>query len=168
MSEKDLTLVDAIQMALESEKKAVTAYSDAAKNAPHKALEGLFNDLASYEQHHYDKLAELALSLAKKGKYIIYEVSSITISPQSEIEISGVAGDVLGGEKVSMMDVLTMAQDIEQALGKHYAALAEQTSDRDGKAMFEWLAKEEQSHLKLLNTAYWNLNDRGVLAWPGM
>jgi rubrerythrin len=66
------------------------------------------------------------------------------------------------------MDVLTMAQDIEQQLDKQYSALAEQTSDRNGKAMFEWLAKEEQGHLKLLTTVYWNLNDRGVLAWPSL
>jgi rubrerythrin len=168
MSEKDLTLVDAIQMALESEKKAVTAYSDAAKNARHKALERLFIGLAGLEQHHYDKLVALAASLQKKGTYIIYEVSSITIPPQSEIEIAGVADDILSGGKVSLMDVLTMAQTIEQKLDKQYAALAEQTSDRDGKAMFEWLAKEERSHLKLLTDVYWNLNDRGVLVWPGL
>jgi len=166
MSEKDLTLVDAIQMALESEKKAVAAYSDAAKNAPHKALEGLFNDLASYEQHHYDKLAELSLSLAKKGKYVVYERYPISIPPQSEV--AGVAKDVLTGSKVSLMDVLTSAQDIEKQFDKQYTAMAAQTSDRDGKDMFEWLAKEERGHLKLLTDVYWNLNDRGVLAWPGM
>jgi rubrerythrin len=168
MNDKDLTVVDAIQIALESEKKAAAAYSDAAKNAPHVALEGLFNGLAGLEQHHYEKVAELAASLQKKAKYIIYEASSINISPQSEIEIAGIAGDVLGGKKASMMDVLTMAQDIEKQLDKRYSALAEQTSDQDGKAMFEWLAKEEQSHLELLTTVYWNLNDRGVLAWPGL
>ena len=168
MSDQDLTLVDAIQIALESEKKAAAAYSDAAKTAPHVALERLFSGLASLEQHHYDKVAELAASLQKKAKYIVYEASSISIPAQSEIEISGVAGDILGGKKVSMMDVLTMGQNIEQQLGKRYAALAEQTTDRDGKAMFEWLAKEEESHLKLLTTVYWNLNDRGVLAWPAM
>jgi len=168
MSGQDLSVADAIQMALESEKRAAVAYSDAAKNAPHGALERLFSDLAGLEQHHYDKVAELAASLQKKGKYIVYEGSSISIPAQSEIEITGVAGDVLGGKKVSLMDVLTMAQGIEVQLDKRYTVLAQQTSDRDGKAMFEWLAKEEQSHLKLLTTVYWNLNDRGVLAWPGM
>ena len=143
MSEQDLTVVDAIQMALESEKKAAVAYGDAAKNAPHVALEKLFSGLAGLEQHHYDKVSELAVSLQKKGKYIVYEASSIAIPAQSEIQIAGVAGDVLGGKKVSMMDVLTLAQEIEQQLDKRYSALAEQTSDRDGKAMFEWLAKEE-------------------------
>ena len=168
MSEQDLTLVDAMQIALEAEKRAVAAYSDAAINAPHVALQGLFNGLVGLEQHHYDKLVELATALQKKGQYIIYEASSISILPQSEIQIAGIAGDVMSGGKVSMMDVLTMAQDIEKRLDKQYAALAEMTSDPDGKSMFEWLAEEEQGHLKLLTTVYWNLNDHGVLAWPSL
>lgn len=168
MSEQDLTLVDAIQIALQAEKEAVVAYSDAARNAPHVALERLFSGLADFEQHHYDKVAELAASLQKKGKYIVYEASSISIAPQSEVELAKDAADVLGGKKVSLMDVLTMAQNVEQQADKRYSALAEQTSDRDGKAMFQQLAKEEQSHLKLLTTVYWSLNDRGVLAWPGL
>jgi len=168
MSEQDLNVVDAIQMALESEKRAAAAYTGAAKKAPHVALERMLNSLATLEQHHYDKVSELAASLQKKGKYIVYEASSISIPPQSEIEIAGIAGDVLSGEKVSLMDVLTVALNIEKQLSKTYAALAERTSDRDGKAMFEWLAKEEQAHLKLLNKAYWNLDALGVLAWPGL
>ena len=65
------------------------------------------------------------------------------------------------------MDILTMAQEIEKSASTKYKALAEQTSDKDGKAMFVQLAKEEQSHLKILTEVYWNLNDRGVWAWPG-
>jgi rubrerythrin len=168
MADQNLTVVDALQMALESEKRAVVAYGDAAKKASHVALERLFSGLAGLEQHHYDKVAELVASMQKKNKYIVYEASSISIAPQSEIEIAGVAGDVLGGNMVSLMDVLTMAQGIEHQLDKRYSDLAEQTSDRDGKAMLEWLAKEERSHLKLLTTVYWNLNDHGVLAWPGL
>ena len=159
-------MVDAIQLALESEKRAIAAYSQIAKDAPHVALEKLFSGLASYELHHYDKLAELALSLARKGKYVVYERCSISIPPQSEV--AGVAKDLLTGSKVSLMDVLTSAQDIEKQFDKQYTALAAQTSDRDGKEMFEWLAKEERGHVKLLTTVYWNLNDRGVLAWPGL
>ena len=58
-----------------------------------------------------------------------------------------------------------MAQNVEQQAGKKYAALAEQTSDSDGKAMFEQLAQEEQNHLRLLTKVYWNFNG-GVWAWP--
>ena len=166
MSEGNLTLTDAVQLALEAEQKAVTLYKDAAIKGANMAIERLFNLLADFEQHHVTKLTELAASLEKKGKFIVYEGYQTPIPAQSEIKISGRAAEVLEASKVSLMDILTMAQDIEKAAGKKYAALAEQTSDKDGKAMFLRLAKEERSHLNILTEVYWNLNDRGVWAWP--
>ena len=165
MSEQNLSLVDAIQIAMEAEKQAVALYKDAAQKTANMVIQPLFNNLADFEQHHYDKLAELVASLQEKGKFIVYEGYSLPIPAQSEIKISEEAADVLAAQKVSMMDILTMAQNVEQQAGKRYTALAEQTSDADGKAMFEWLAKEEQTHLRLLTEVYWNLNDRGVWAW---
>ena len=168
MSEQNLTLVDAIQIAMEAEKQAVALYKDAAGKAANTVLEGLFVRLADFEQHHYDKLTELVASLRKKKTFLAYEGYSVPIPAQSEIKVSGEAAEILGGGKVSMMDVITMAQNVEEHAAKRYAALAEQTSDVDGKAMFETLAKEEQKHLRLLTEVYWNLNDRGVWAWSGM
>ena len=166
MSEKSMTLTDAIQTAIEAEMKAVTVYKDAAEKAANTAVEKLFGQLADFEQHHVDKLNELIVSLQKKKKFVVYEGYSRPIAAQSEIQISGKAAEVLKAAKVSLMDIITMAQEIEKSAGKKYEALAEQTSDKDGKAMFVQLAKEEQGHLKILTEVYWNLNDRGVWAWP--
>ena len=167
MSEQDLTLVDAIHLAMEAEKQAVTLYKDAAQKAANLAIERLFSHLVDFEQHHYDKLAELVASLEKRKKFVVYEGYSTPIPAQSEVKISGRAAEVLEAKKVSLMDILTMAQNVEKSAGDKYAALAEQTSDKDGKAMFQRLAKEEQNHLHQLTEVYWNLNDRGVWAWPG-
>ncbi len=166
MSKENLTLTDAIQTAMEAEMKAVTVYRDAAQKAANTVVAKLFEQLADFEQHHVDKLNELIESLQKKGKYVVYEGYSRPIAAQSEIQISGKAAKVLEAVKVSLMDILTMAQEIEKSAGKKYEALAEQTSDKEGKAMFIQLAKEEQSHLKILTEVYWNLNDHGVWAWP--
>ena len=68
MSEQALSLVDAIQLAMEAEKQAVTVYKDAAQKTASMVIERLFNSLADFEQHHYDKLTELAASLQKKGQ----------------------------------------------------------------------------------------------------
>jgi len=163
---ENLTLTDAIQTAMEAELKAVEVYSEAAEKAAHTAAAKLFGQLADFEQHHADKLNELIESLQKKGKYLVYEGYARPIAAQSEIHVSGRAAEVLEAAKVSLMDILTMAQEIEKSASKKYEALAEQTSDKDGKAMFNLLAKEEQSHLKILTEVYWNLNDRGVWAWP--
>jgi rubrerythrin len=165
MSEQSLTLANAVQMAVEAEKQAVEFYRDAAQKAGKAVIARLFNNLADFEQQHYDKVAELALSLQKKGKFILYEGSSLSIPAQSEIAISQTGGDALKATQVSMMSVITLAQNVEQQADKRYSALAERTTDPDGKAMFQRLAKEEQSHLRLLTEVYWNLNDRGVWAW---
>ena len=167
MSEQDLTLVDAIQIAMEAEKQSVTLYKDAAQNAPNTVIEGLFSYLAEFEQVHYDKLVELAASLRKRKKFIVYEGYPLPIPAQSEIETSEESARVLAAKRVSMMDVLTMAQKVEEQAAKRYTSLAEKTSDADGKAMFERLAKEEQKHLRLMTEVYWNVNDRGVWAWSG-
>jgi hypothetical protein len=104
--------------------------------------------------------------VATEEQFTVYEGYSALIPAQSEIKISGRAAEVLEARRVSLMDILTMAQDVEKAAGKKYAALAEQTLDKDGKTMFRQLAKEEQNHLRQLTEVYWNLNDRGVWAWP--
>jgi multidrug efflux pump subunit AcrA (membrane-fusion protein) len=57
-------------------------------------------------------------------------------------------GDVvaaLEATKLSIMDVLTAAQNIEKEVGKRYSALADQATDRDTKATFRKLAQEEAS-----------------------
>ncbi len=165
MNEQNLTLVDAIQIAMEAEKQAIAMYSDAAEKTVNIIIQKLFSNLAAFEQHHYDKLAELVASLQKKNRFIVYEGYPLPIQAQSEISVSSEAMEVLQAQKVSMMDVITLAQNAEKGAWRKYEDLAEQTSDADGKAMFKQLAKEEQGHLRLLTEVYWNLNDRGVWSW---
>jgi rubrerythrin len=166
MSEQDFKLSNAVEMALASEKRAVAAYSEAAENAPHVALKSLFTGLSGIEQYHYDKLAELALSLRKQGKFIAYEPCSISIEELPQVEIASVTKDVLSGKKVSLMDVLTSAQDIEKEFEELYTSLAGKTSDPEGKAMFEWLAKEEHRHLEIMTKLYWNVSHHGLPSSP--
>ncbi|MBN1937352.1 MAG: hypothetical protein JW934_22030 [Anaerolineae bacterium] len=165
MSVQNLTLVDAIQIAMEAEKQAIALYSDAAEKTASIIVQKLFVNLAAFEQHHYDKLAELVASLQKKNKFIVYEGYPLPIQAQSEIGVSPEAMNVLQAKKVSMMDVITLAQNAERGAWQKYEDLAERTSDSDGKAMFRQLAKEEQGHLRMLTEVYWNLNDRGVWSW---
>ena len=168
MSEQNTTLADAVRLAAEAEKNAVEFYRDAAQKASNSALQRLFFGLSELEQLHYDKVVEMTLSLQKSGKILFYDGCALVLPAQSEIDLAKAAGDALEATKLSMMDVVTAAQNIEKAVGKQYTELAEQTSDPDAKAVFLKLAKEEDRHLKLLTGVYWNLNDHGVLAWPSM
>jgi rubrerythrin len=165
MSEQMSPLVHAVRLAATAEKEAVEFYKDAAQKVSKKVLQRLFLGLSQLEQLHYDKVTELAESLQKKGKFVLYEGSALTIPEQSEIDLAEDAGETLQSTKLSVMDVITAAQNIEVAADKRYTELAEQTSDSDGKAMFERLAREEKRHLDLLTKLYWTVNQRGALAW---
>jgi rubrerythrin len=168
MSEQDLSLAQSMRLAADAEQKSADFYREAAKNASNAALERLFGGLADFEQLHYDQVIKLTRSLQKEGKFLFYEGSSLTIPEQAAIELPAEATDALEATKLSLMDVVTAAQNMETGLSKSYADLANQVSDPDGKAMFRQLAKEEQQHLRLLTEVYWNLNDRGVLKWPSL
>ncbi len=156
---QDLNLLDAIKIAMEAERKAATFYSDAAKKT-NSVGRGLLNQLAEFERHHYDILAELQESLRDRGAFIEYEGKELMIPAPSEVQTTEEP------DKMSMMEVITLALNIEREARGRYEALAEQTSDPSGKAMFERLAEEEQTHYVILSNAYWSLNDRGVWKWP--
>ena len=68
-------------------------------------------------------------------------------------------------DKMSAMRIITMAMEIKSKAKERYAALAEQTTDSDGQAMFDRLAEEEHANHRILSAAYWSLNNRGVWAW---
>jgi rubrerythrin len=168
MSEQNSSLAYAVRLAAEAEQEAVEFYRNAAQNTEHPAIKRLFSGLADFEQLHYAKVVEMTLALQKKGKLLFYEGCALVIPEQSEIDMAKEAGDALEASKLSMMDVLTAAQNIEKNVGKRYTELAEQTTEPNTKAVFEKLAGEEAKHLRLLTDVYWNLNDRGVLVWPSM
>jgi rubrerythrin len=168
VSEKDLSLAQSVRLAADTELKSVDFYRNAAQKASRESLKRLFNGLADFEQLHHDQVIALALSLQKEGKFLFYEGCSLSIPAQSAIEVSPEAREALEATRLSLMAVITAAQNVEVHAAKSYAELANQVSDPDGQAMFRQLAKEEQQHLRLLTDVYWNLNDHGVIEWPSL
>jgi len=160
MTTQELSLSDAIQIAMEAEKKAAALYTDAVDQTSNPLGKRLFKKLAEMEQYHYDKLLDLATSLEEKGVFINYEAQVLPFSAEGE------GKSLPEPQKMSMMKIITVAQEIEQQAETKYAQLATQTADPDGKAMFEQLAKEEHDHYRLLSQVYWNLNNHGVWSWP--
>lgn len=159
MTEQNLDLMDAIEIAMEAERQAAAFYADAAKKTETLG-KGLLEKLAEFERHHYDILADLKKSLRDQGAFIGYEGRELTIPAPSEVQVNAEP------DKMSMMGIITTALDIERQAEERYAALAEQTGDPDGQAMFKRLAKEEHKHHDILSKAYWSLNNYGVWVRP--
>jgi len=160
MNDKDLSLQDALQIAKAAEQKAADLYADAAQKTANPLAQELFNKLAEFEHHHYDKLVNLEESLRENGAFIDYE------GPEIKLSTSGEVKRIEEPNRKSAMAIITMAIDIEQEAEKRYTELADQTSDPDGRLMFEQLAEEEHNHYLILSDAYWSLNDRGVWEVP--
>jgi rubrerythrin len=159
MTNQNITLLDAIKIAMEAEKKAAAFYADAAQKT--KTLgRGILEQLAEFERHHYTILAKLQQSLRDQGAFIDYEGEELTFPAPSEVQTTAEP------DKMSMMGIITTALGIETEAEKRYNALAEQTSDPAGRSMFRRLAQEENKHHKILKDAYVNLNNHGTWVWP--
>jgi rubrerythrin len=159
MAEQDITLLDAIKIAMEAENKAAAFYADAAQKTETLGR-GLLEQLAEFERHHYAILAKLEQSLRDQGAFIDYEGKELAFPAPSEAQTTAEPN------KMSMMGIITTALEIETEAEKRYTALAEQTGDPAGQSMFRRLAQEENKHYKILRDAYVSLNDRGVWVWP--
>ena len=159
MTEQNLDLLDAIKIAMEAEKKAAAFYADAAQKTETLGRK-LLEQLAEFERHHYDILVKLEQSLREQEAFIGYEGREMTVPTPSEVQTTAEP------DKMSMMGIITTALGIETEAEKRYTALAGQTSDPDGKAMFEKLAKEEHRHHAILSEAYWSLSNHGTWVPP--
>jgi rubrerythrin len=159
MTHQDLNLADTIRIAMEAEQKAAALYGDAAQKTSNPLGQRLFNRLAEFERHHYDKLLALQESLREQGAFTEYEGEELSLPAPGEVE------GIPEPHKMSMMKIVTMAQEVERKAEERYVALAGQTTDPTGQAMFKRLAEEEQAHFRLLRDVYWNLNDHGTWSW---
>jgi len=159
MTNLNLNLSKAIQLAMETEKSASEFYADAAtKIGP--IGKKLFEELAEFELHHYKKLATLRKALIDEGVFIKYDGKNLPVPDQPRKE------KVSEDEKLSMMNIITMAIDAEKRAEDSYIDMAEQTEDPDGKEMFHMLANEENQHYRILRGVYWNLNQTGEWKYP--
>ena len=161
MTSRDLDLLDAIQMAKEIELKAAALYADASQKTFNPLGRGLFEELARFERHHYDKLVELEKSLRGEGAFAGYEGRELAM------DVPGEVGSIKEVERMSAMEIITMSRDIEREAEKRYIALAEQSTDPTVASMFKQLAEEEHSHYRILSDAYWSLSNHGVWVWEG-
>ena len=165
-AKKKLGIEQAIQIALQGELQAHAFYAEAAAEITDPAGRDLLGRLAAFEQHHYDKLAELEASLRKGHKFIYYEAGVLEQFPPGPA-----TGEAKGGLLDKYRDVpgiLSQAIENEKNAGLRYRLLAEETDDPKGKDMFTKLAGEEALHQRVLEDEFFSLSNKGVWGWSGM
>jgi rubrerythrin len=161
-----LGLEEALDIAMDAELKAQAFYAQAAVEVEDPRGKDLLGRLAAFEQHHYQKLSELARSLHESGQFIEYETRTL----EQFMPLTG-SGEAVGARFVELKDtvsILTRAIENEKVAGERYRALAEETSDPQGRDMFKKLAYEEQMHERILEDEFFSLSNKGVWGWSGM
>jgi len=165
MTHPDLQVEEAVEIAITAELKAHAFYAQAAAWVEDPHGRDLLGRLAAFEYYHYQKLTELARSLHKGGQFIPYEPRTV----EQFVPVSG--GEVTGAQLEEMKDqasILGRAIDFEKMAGERYHALAEQTTDPAGQAMFQRLADEERVHQRILEDEFFSLSNQGVWGWSGL
>jgi rubrerythrin len=162
---QDLGLEEALDIAMEGELRARAFYARAAEFVQDPRGRDLLARLAAFEQHHYEKLNELAGSLRVGGPFIDYEARTVEqFSPVPGGEATGTDLEELRDEAT----ILGRAIDLEKIAGERYRVLAETTSDPAGQSMFRRLVEEETLHRRILEDEFYSLSNQGKWAWSGL
>ena len=153
------SLLDAIRVVKENERLASASYADAAHKISSEVGRQLFQQLSEFEKFHYDQISVLETSLAETGEFIDYAGRDFPQPPVFEIK------SVQEANAQTVMGIISAAMDLEKQAEKAYADLASQSVDPRGHDMFNRLSDEEHKHFRLLEEAYWTLNNMGIWTW---
>jgi len=159
----NLNVMDAIKIAMAAEERARAFYLDAKEKVSNAEAQNLLDQLAAFEQYHFEKLAALFDSLSQEKGYIAYTPPDITLPAVSHSLEGGRTSKEHHPETV--IKVLSTAIDAEKSARSHYEELAEQSADPEGRAMFRQLAEEEHTHYRILSDELYNLSNRGLWIW---
>ena len=163
---KELGIEEAIEIAMEGELRAHAFYAQAAVEIQDQAGRDLLGRLAAFEQHHYQKLADLARSLRDGRRFICYEAS--TLEQFAPMVARGEAASSLLEQYHDVPGILSQAIENEKNAGLRYRLLVEETSDPDGQDMFRKLSEEENLHQRILEDEFFSLSNKGVWGWSGL
>jgi len=155
MSDLDNLLIEAMNKELEAKK----FYNNAASKAQSKAGKKLFNELASFEQNHYDKVKEIIESRNKDIDITVNSEAQDILSIKSEIE-----GE-FEPNKDEIATVINLAINAEIKAQERYNKIAQLMSDSESKKIFQNLAQDERNHQRILEDEFYHLSNKGTIIW---
>ena len=153
------SLIDALQVVIENERIASLSYAEAAEIITNPSGKQLFEELAKFEQFHFEQLSALERSLADTGEYVDYAGKEFPSPPVFKI-IAAQEPNLK-----SVVKIIGEAMELEKEAEKEYADLALQSEDPQGYEMFRRISAEENIHWRILLDAYWTLTNLGTWTW---
>ena len=154
-----LSLLDAVRAVKQNEREASDQYAEAAQMISNQGGKTLFEELAKFEQYHFEQLSALEASLEETGEYINYENKEFPVPPLFEVKAAQEPN------MKSVMKVISEAMELEKEAEHEYAEIALLTEDPLGYEMFRKLSADENMHWRILMDAYWTLTNLGTWKW---
>ena len=150
------SLLDAVRVVIENERIASDSYAEAATQITNPGAKAVFEELAKFEQFHFEQLSALAKSLEETGEYLDYDGREFPSPPIFEIKAAQEPN------LKSVMKIISEAMELEKEAEQEYADLALKAEDPRGYEMFRRLSAEENIHWRILLDAYWTLTNLGT------
>lgn len=151
MSYTSNTVLNAIDVALETERKVNRFYLDSIGKIKNLEQRNILSKLASFEEDHYQKLRSMKENLVNDTAYKINKNRETPISEE---------------DKSKLIEIMNMAIESEERAFEAYSILSDTIDDPEWKKKFRELADEEQADRKMLADELYNISNRdGVWHW---
>ncbi|UCF69684.1 MAG: ferritin family protein [candidate division WOR-3 bacterium] len=159
MNEDTKTRIDSLLTdAMNAEAQAKKFYMEAAAKASSNAGKSLFNELADFEQGHYDRLQKI---IEARGKG--FKLTGITV-PQQIATKSEVEGQ-FESNKDEIVAVLTLGIEAEKKAREKYLEISKMLDDEESRAIFVNMAEEERKHQSILEDQFYSISNKGTIIW---
>ncbi len=154
----------ALEKAMETERQGEAFYQELAAHVEDPSGREVFQTLADEEVEHVRMLQAQHESIANDGKWMTLESAQVC-EPHTPLELFPNRRDasLTISSKTKDTDALKLAMEFEEKGYKAYIKFAKDTEDAEGKRMFEFLAKQENSHYLFLQKTLDYLTNQG--AW---
>ncbi len=157
--------VEALQVALDTEKKGYMFYKVAAKSSKDPKGQEVFEHLACDEIEHMGVIATIFESLTNNEPWMTYEeaVAKYGETPKEKIIFPDVP--VEAQEDFDDLRALEEALDFEKKAVEFYTKQAKETDEEKAKAFYQSLIEIEESHVTIIQAELDSLMGAGI--WLG-
>lgn len=162
MSDKRAAHVEALQIALDTEKKGYMFYKTAAKSTSDPEGRQVFEHLAKDEIEHMGVFATLYRSLTNDEPWMTYEeaVARFGETSPDQIIFPDVPDEVQ--EDFKDLEALREALQFEEKAVRFYTEQAAATDDERARSFYESLIEIEKGHVSIIQAEIDSLTNAGI------
>jgi rubrerythrin len=166
VSDKRAAHVEALQIALDTEKKGYRFYRIAARSTSDPEGHRVFEQLARDEIEHMGVFATLYRSLTNDEPWMTYEeaVARFGETPPDQIIFPEIPEDEVQ-EDFKDIEALREALQFEEKAVRFYSEQALGSDDEKAKSFYESLIEIEKGHVKIIQAELDSLMNTGI--WLG-